>query len=481
MTAIPTGTKAFFGLGAMAESVFLYTFAFLAMLYYNQVLGLPATLAGLGPTLALIFDAITDPLVGSWSDRFRSKKWGRRHPFMLAAPVPVTIAFFAIFNPPEGMSQTALFVWLIVFSILLRSFMTLFFVPHLAFGGEMSKDYHERSSVMSYNNFGYWMGAAGSHWLSLTFIFVATAQYTNGLLNPEAYPLFSIYASCIVFVALYVSAWCTRDRIPTLSQPSEDLAAFSFKNMFIDLWNVIKNKNYLYLLLGLLFLSITIGMRSAFNHYMNIFFWELVTDQIRWFVIGSGVGYLTGFLFSYKLHKRFDKRATIIVAVVVYAFADTVPVILRLLEMFPENGSAAILPSIIFANAIGSGAISIANIGVMSALADVADENELRTGQRQEGVLYSARAFFSKADRALGTFIAGVSLDLILFPAKAVPGQVDSEVVFYLGVIDSPVTIVPALVAAFFYAGYRINADSHAELRAALELKRSGAQPQAPP
>ena len=97
MGRIPIRTKSFYGMGAMAESVFLYTFGFLAMLYYNQVLGLPATLAGLGPTLALVFDAITDPLIGSWSDRFKSKKWGRRHPFMLAAPIPVTLCFFAIF------------------------------------------------------------------------------------------------------------------------------------------------------------------------------------------------------------------------------------------------------------------------------------------------------------------------------------------------------------------------------------------------
>lgn len=62
---IPLRTKTLFGLGAAAESVCLYSFSFLVMLYYNQVLGQPATLAGLGPTIALIVDAITDPVVGS--------------------------------------------------------------------------------------------------------------------------------------------------------------------------------------------------------------------------------------------------------------------------------------------------------------------------------------------------------------------------------------------------------------------------------
>lgn len=141
---IPLRTKTLFGLGAAAESVCLYSFSFLVMLYYNQVLGLPATLAGLGPTIALIVDAITDPVVGSWSDRLRNKKWGRRHPFMLTAPIPVALSLYMIFSPPMGLSTTELFLWLSCFSVLLHLFMTLFFVPHLAFGGEMSKDYHER-------------------------------------------------------------------------------------------------------------------------------------------------------------------------------------------------------------------------------------------------------------------------------------------------------------------------------------------------
>ncbi|MEQ8690223.1 MAG: MFS transporter [Pseudomonadales bacterium] len=474
---IPVRTKVFYGMGAMAEAIFLYTFGFLTMLYYNQVLGLPATLAGLGPTLALIFDAVTDPLIGSWSDRLRSKKWGRRHPFMLAAPIPLTLCFFAIFNPPDNASQTTLFLWLIVFSILLRSLMTLYFIPHLAFGGEMSKDYHERSTIMSYNNFGSYIGSAGSHWLSLTFIFVATAEYSNGLLNPEAYPRFSLWACAVVFVGLYVCAWFTRDRIPTLSQPKGDEPGFSFPNMFKDLWRAFGNRNYMYLLLGLLFLSITIGMRAAFNQYMNIYYWELLPVEIRWFVLGSVCGYLAGFLFAYKIHRRFDKRLTIVVSVVLYAFMDAMPVILRMLGFFPDNGTDALFPSILVFHAFGSAGLSILNISVMSALADVADENEFKHGQRQEGVLYSARSFFSKADRAVGTFLAGLSIDLIGFPARAVPGQVDPDTVYMLGVMDSPVTIIPALIAACLYGGYRINAKTHADMRAELDQRNAATAP----
>lgn len=469
MDKIPVRAKVLFGLGTTAETICLYSFSFFVMLYYNQVLGLPATLAGLGPTLALIVDAITDPIVGSWSDRLRNSKWGRRHPFMLAAPIPITLCFYLVFTPPEGLTTSELFVWLITFSVLMHVFMTLFFVPHLAFGGEMSKDYHERSSIMSYNNFGGYIGGAGAHFFGLTFFFYATAEYANGLLNPEAYRNFGASASVIVVVALYASAWFTRDRIPTLSQPKESLQSFSFSGFYSDLMQALRNPNYLYLLLGLLLLSLTLGMRAAFNNYMNLYYWEFLPDQIRWFILGSISGYLCGFLLTFYIHKRFDKRNTIVAATIGLALFDAMPVCLRMLGLFPDNGSDSLFPSILCFHALGSASGSILNISVMSALADIADENAARYGQRQEGILYAARAFFSKADRALGTLIAGIALDMISFPARAVPGQVDANVVWWLGVMDSPMTILPALLAAVLYSGYRIDKRKHTQLATSLD------------
>ena len=458
---IPLRTKTLFGLGAAAESVCLYSFSFLVMLYYNQVLGLPATLAGLGPTIALIVDAITDPVVGSWSDRLRNKKWGRRHPFMLTAPIPVALSLYMIFSPPMGLSTTELFLWLICFSVLLHLFMTLFFVPHLAFGGEMSKDYHERSTIMSYNNFGSYSGADSAHWFGLTFFFYATAEQANGLLKLEAYQDFGLVAAIIVAVCLYISAWFTRDRIPTLSQPAEAAEPFSLTSLLVDLKQALQNSNYMYLLLGLLLLSITLGMRAAFNNYMNLYYWELASDQIRWFILGSIGGYISGFLLTTKIHKRFDKRASIVIATLGYGIFEALPVCLRMLGVFPENGSDELFPSILVFHAIGSASLSVLNISVMSALADIADENAVKFGVRQEGILYAARAFFSKADRAIGTLIAGIVLDLISFPAKAIPGQVDANVIMWLGIMDSPATVIPALFAALLYAGYSINHDKH--------------------
>ena len=90
-------------------------------------------------------------------------------------------------------------------------------------------------------------------------------------------------------------------------------------------------------------------------------------------------------------------------------------------------------------------------------------------------MLYSARTFFAKADNALGHFLAGVALDVISFPAKSKPGEVDADVIYWLGLIDSPITIILGVLAACVYAGYRINRKRHAEIPEQLVVKRAAA------
>jgi MFS family permease len=151
-------TKTWFGVGTVGESATNWLFNALTFLYYQQILGLSGSLAGTAVAIAIFFDAISDPLIGSISDRFRSR-WGRRHPFMIAAPIPLVLSIFLIFNPPESVvtSQMMLFGWFTVFTICMRTFVTFFAIPHLAMGAELSSDYIERTNVMSFNNlFGYY-------------------------------------------------------------------------------------------------------------------------------------------------------------------------------------------------------------------------------------------------------------------------------------------------------------------------------------
>jgi Na+/melibiose symporter-like transporter len=473
---VPLRTKMAFGIGTTAESIVAAVIGLSALFYYNQVLGMSGTLAGLAITISLILDAISDPLVGSLSDRTRSK-YGRRHIYMLFAPAFICLSLYLIFNPPKGLSEIQLFFWFTTFLVLMRQAMTFFHVPHLAMGGELSRDYMERSRIMAFSSFFGFLGGAPFRFMALSVFFAATAAFPNGLYNPAAYGPMSAWAACIAFVALMASTLFTMDQIPRLAQPAADQKKFSPFEFFGDMSKAFRNMNYTWLLIGYFFLSLMLGLRGGLDVYINTHFWLLPPEKLRWFIIGSFAGYLFAFFVAPRLHGKFDKRATIITCCLLYSISPAMPVLLYWAGLFPAPGTDAALAGLIISAFFSYGLIQMLSISVMSALADIADENELKYGVRQEGVLYATRTFFAKVDQAVGVAAAGIVLDLIHFPKKAKFGEVNEEVLFNLALWESPIATIPGLIAVFFYARFRVSRNSYAKTRADLEARRKSSEP----
>ena len=412
-------TKLAFGVGATGEGATNWIFAGLTFFFYNQVLGLSGSLTGLAVLIAIIFDAVSDPIMGSVSDRFISKL-GRRHPFMFAAPFPTVIAIYLMFFPPDGLSEYGLFGWLIFSTILLRLSITLFAVPHLALGAELSDDYFERSRVMSYNNlFGY-MGVIIMHIFVWFLIFPYFAGEKIGQLYQESYTPIAIFSMVLISLCILSSAYFTKDRIPYLNQPSRNESHIKITDLFKDIYGAISNKNYARLLVGMFFLSMLIGTHETLGIYMGTFFWELSPIQIGWLIINNIIGYAFGFMLTAKLHQRFDKPIVIVATVLGLTIFWSASANIALLGFAPERGSWELVLMIICLGSFASACGSILHISVMSALADIADEHELNTGIRQEGVFYAARAFFSKTSNGIGHVIAVSYTHLTLPPINLV-------------------------------------------------------------
>jgi GPH family glycoside/pentoside/hexuronide:cation symporter len=468
---LPFRTKLAFGIGSAAEAIALFAVSSYALLYYNQVLGVKAQWIGLAIAASLVLDAMIEPLVGSWSDRTRSKL-GRRHPWMYVAPIPIAISFYCIFNPPAGLEPLALAFWCGGSVTLMRQSMTFFHTPHLALGAELSPSYLERSKVMAYNSFFTWAGASAMSWIALTYFFPKTAEYRNGLLNPEPWSNFALVFGCAIIVILFASAWFTRDRIPFLPQPAKETPPFSAVEFFRDVGRALRNVNYVWLLVGYFFLSMMIGLREGLRLYVYTYYWHLESSELRMFIIGSFIGYATAFLFAARMHGKFDKKRTIIVSCLAYGVIPAIPLVLGQMGILtPET--PGLLFILIFFGAFAYAAISILQISVMSALADIADENELKFGLRQEGILYSTRALAAKIDQAIGAALAGFVLAFITFPEKAKPGAVNADVLYNLALWDGVMAAVPGVIAALCYGRYRITRDSYEATRLALAARRS--------
>ena len=461
--------KAMYGLGSTAEAMVYTTTASFLLIFYNQVRGLDPSHVGVALAIGLIVNAIFDPLVGSWSDRTRSR-WGRRHPFMFASILPAAICYFALFNPPNGMGEIAELVWLTSFNVVLLQAMTLFHTPHLALGGEMSDDYLGRSSIMSYNTFFLWIGDTLGWVLSFAWFFRATREFSNGALDASRYPVFAATFAILIILIFVSSSWWTRRYIPYLPQTQADTPRFSPRAFWRDFVQALSNRNYVVLLFGMFFLSLMTGIRGGLWFYGASYFWQIDNSQISLFAIGSFVGYVFGAFVVTKLHARFDKRWTGAVALIVYCVGPAMPLLLGYLGILSPQTPGLLWILIVF-SILQHAPYSIMTTTVYSALADIADENEVKFGVRQEGILYAARTLFARVDQAIGTALAGWVLSLIAFPAKAVPGEVPQTVLLALAGAFVLSTI-PGLIAAIFYGMLRVTRESYDSARAALAERR---------
>ena len=193
-------TKFAFGFGQLGEALFLGITLTFVSLFYNQAVGLTMDLVGLALFVGIFADAISDPLVGSISDRWRSKRFGRRHPFLFVSAPPLALCLYMLFQPPEALiavspgetlpEQLPLFFWMLTWLLLGRFFLTLYVVPHLALGAELSSNYNERASVYSYNAvFGFFFGPMIA-FVAFTYFFAgegiraADGAMVAGQLNP---------------------------------------------------------------------------------------------------------------------------------------------------------------------------------------------------------------------------------------------------------------------------------------------------------
>jgi Na+/melibiose symporter-like transporter len=459
-------TRAAYGVGGTAEAAISIVFNSFNFLFYNNVLGLSGTLCGLAVTIALLFDAVSDPLVGSISDRFRSPL-GRRHPFLYAAPIPMGICFVAIYAPPAALEGFGLFAWFTGATILLRTAQTLYHVPHLALGAEMTVDYHERSVLMSYNTVFGLIGTAGVYYLAWSYfgtLDAGTSDRTGYLILSSSVALFAI-------LVIFASAYFTQDQVPLLSKAPADLPRASARGMLDEVRVCLTNDNYKVLLFGMVFLSSTIGLHETLTSHIALFFFELREDQIRFLALGAPPGLLLAAILTPKLHVWFDKRETLIAGILGMTTAVAGPIVLRLFGWFPENGAPALFPILCVLKGISYGASAVMVISIVSTLADVTDEHELLTGRRQEGVFFAARSFFSKLTSGLGHLLAGLAIDAIDFPVGVRSGEVDPDTLYRFGVIAGPLTVLPALISVFFYARYRIDKVRHAEIRRELEAR----------
>ena len=470
--SLPLSTKLYQAIGALPDALKNFAFGALLLFYYNQVLGVSASLASLGIMLALIVDAITDPVVGSLSDNMQSSRFGRRHLLMYGSALPLGLSLFFIFVPLDGLSDTGLFMWLTAFAIAVRVSMTFFLVPWTALFAEFSDDYVERSNILTYRYLFGWAASVGLGFGVWTWIFPTTEAYAPGHLNPDAYTLFAVLLATSATLAVLFTTVLTHREIPYLLQPTHVSQPMSLARVLGELLLALKNRNFLILFTFLLFLSALGGALGTLEIYMQTYFWGLLTEDMRWYSI-SLVGAAVAFSIVNLLQKRFDKKHLVIGAVAFALVNGMAMVNLRFLGLLPENGDDLLLAILIGSATLQSGAAIVGAVIGTSMFADIMDQQELQTGFRQEGMFSSAQSFSVKATSGLGLLLGGLLLDFVVrFPEGITPKEASPDLLFDLGLVAG--ILIPAcyVVPFFLISRYNITREAFEDIRTELRSRR---------
>ena len=467
-------TRLFYGFGSVAFGVKDNGFNVLLLLFYNQVLGVPAKAVGFALMIALIADALVDPVIGRLSDNWRSK-WGRRHPFMYAAALPVALSYLALWRPPGGLSQPELLTWLTVSAIIVRVFLSVYEIPSTALVADLTEDYDQRTSFLGFRYFFGWWGGLVMSIVAFSVFLRPTAAYPVGQLNPDGYLAYGVVSSVIMLAAILISAIGTHRHIPSF-KPAPPKRPFDLGQSTREIVASLSNRPFLMMIGAGLFGACAIGLSQSMLIYFRTYFWELSGDQISILILGNFGSTLVALMLAPRLSTWLGKKRAAIWIGVGAIIAGPTIYVLRALDLLPPNGSNALL-AVLFASSFVVTVLSITS-GVFTAamFADVVEDSELKTGRRTEGLFFSANSFILQCVSGVGLFATGLILDFVSFPAGAKPGQVPDSILFKLIGTELPIVAILQLTALAFLIAYPITRATHvANLRKLAEAQAADA------
>ncbi|NNC51447.1 MAG: sugar transporter, partial [Erythrobacter sp.] len=268
---LPQRLKIIHGFGAVAFGVKDSGFSFFLLLYYSQVLGMDAGTVSLALLLALLFDAVIDPILGNLSDRTYSR-WGRRLPWLYSAPIPLAIAWVLLWSPPTSVVPS--FGELLTIAIVVRVLLSACEVPSVSLVPEMTADYDDRTTLFRYRFLSGWIGGL----VMMVLAYLVFMPGPDGLLQPEGYASFGIFGAVLIVISVIGSAAGQHHIIARL--PREKPPPFSVRVAFQEIIQAFSERSFLIFAAGGLAAYVSQGMTFSITNYLNLFVWKLKQTEL---------------------------------------------------------------------------------------------------------------------------------------------------------------------------------------------------------
>ncbi len=418
------------------------------MKFATDVLLIAPAVMGLIYSASRIWDAVSDPLVGYLSDR-TTTRLGRRRSWLLISSLPIAITFYMVFAPPQSLEGPMLIAWVAVAVIGFYSAMTLFFVPHLSLGAELSDDYHERSRMFGARHAAYIIGSI----LSLVSLyFLLQAEYAaDGDVRGLAAEL-GLVAVGVMFAMVIFAVVRLRER-PEFQGRMNASPVKAFR----DVWA----NPHARLLLIVTFIE-HVGSSAI----------AALTLYVTHYIVGAPT-WAPLIIFAYMLpssasvpiwlplSRRFGKIRVWIGGMLLTAVSFGAMFLLPFFDDVDNRLTWIIVMAFFAGLANGCGG----TLGP-SVQGDVIDYDEHLTGERKEGAYFAAWNFVQKGALGVMLLLTGFVLEYSGFiPNQEQTMTVKMAMITLYGMFP----LVCYLIGAYMFTKFKLDEDAHGEIRAGLD------------
>ncbi|MBN2425403.1 MAG: MFS transporter [Calditrichaceae bacterium] len=465
---IPASTKFSYGLGTALDMWGFWLYPAVAFAVFNIYLGVEPWLVGLALTVIRLYDAVSDPVAGWISDNFRSK-FGRRRPFILVFGILGGLGLpLLFFVSPSWINVTflgasVLFWYMIVSSVIYIPIMSIYTVPYNSLGAEMSPDYDERTSIMTYRSTMQKFFEVGNFYAlrftNLSWFLLPEVGKKNTLLGIQVYTAI-LGAMMIIFAVIIFIRVKERYYDKVVVKIKEHISIKS------SLYETLKNRPFR-IMMGV-GASFTLGtsMVGSLGYYATVYYvcagntidgdnWNF------WMGIAFMIGGLLGAPILGKVARFIDKKHSVMVAACI--------------GMIGYGGSWFLYtPLIPWLQTIASGIMAFAASGLWmlhgSIGADIIDHDELNTGKRREGSFTACGSYILKLGNSLGYFVSGLILGWAGFDSNVMVQTPDT--IFWIRAMLAGIPVAGLIAVILFVSRLELTKQKCAEIRITLEQRR---------
>lgn len=448
------GTKIGYGIGQLTDSIPTNLFLFFFVFFLTDIAGVKPAMAGLISLLACFWDAITDPIIGYFSDNLRTK-YGRRRPFILVASFPIGFALFLMFTT-VSFAENIKLAYYIIMTMFFYTAYTCYYIPFMSLGAEITTDYNERTSVRYYclvfQLLGLLIASSGTMMLVEKF----TASTGNiQIAWSTAAGIFGLVAIAAGLIGWYF----TRGKEPIITDSKVEKGQ-SFKQAFVTALSIKSIR-----ILALAVLIYAIGFSITCGIFVFLMENNMQLDggqQVAFWTFNSFFG-IAAIPISNMLGIKMGKRKAYIYIILLAAFIQ--------ISYTLFNFTFVLL--LVFAAFVSIGHNTYFGL-FQSMMYDCSEVYEYKTGLKNQGTITSIIFLFQKIGFALGMWLLGVIMDI----SGYIGGAPEQTIGALRGIKMLATVYAPALyaISALCIVLYKLDGKTFASLRDALEKKKNNEQ-----